>query len=390
MADNAPHNASGRTANDAMAALAERWGAEVVDETGQGETGPEAAAGDLPPEQDDPGAGAEVEQEAQGEEPEGDVGSGENESEDGGEPAFSTLDDLLNAGGVSAEQLMVRVKGKGGEESIPLSEALSRTMFEADYRQKTSALSEERKAVEARQAEQLQAIQTLSANAQAVRAVLEETFSAQEKAVHQQFAGIDWNALLQQDRTEWMVAQQQYRNALEAVSTDKAQALGQLDAQVAQGANAAQAMTAEYLRGQRTRLAEMVPEWAEEGAFRDGVLGVQKYLVDSYGATEQEIRQLADARHWDLGRKGMRHDTWLKRAEAIGTSIDALLDAAEKAPRLAEQARAGTLRPGAASGLRPMTTAQKEERAARDKLRKSGRHDDAVAAMNARLASRGL
>lgn len=399
--------------SDGVSKLAERWGASVQDggPSEREDTAPERRIREEAPEPPRGGAdetkaaealtermtrreqvAAEHDSEPAPEEQHeaGEVGSGERDEPESGEPTFTTLEDLLNAHGVEAQALTVGVKRNGQEERVSLGEALEDLMREADYRQKTAAHAEAVKAFEAERAAAQTVVSQLAAQATALNEVLDVQFDAQTEAVHRQWANVDWNALAASDRTEFLFQQTQYERALQAVETHKAAAKDALEKKIAESIPGATQVNQEYVTAQRAKLVELNPAWAEPEAFSKGVGEASLYLQKTYGASREDLNIL-DARFWDLARKSEQRDAWAAKAEALGKSIDDILEAAANAPKVVEKAReAATLRPGAASGVRPASPQAREEREAAETLRKTGRHEDAVTAMRARLAARGL
>jgi len=379
---------STRSVTEATSALADRWGGSFRDDS-EGETEERAPSPmrrqreleEIPAEAvDDSADNAEA------------LDSGEREEvkSSGEAEQFSTLHELLAAGAVDPSALQVAIKVNGTEENITLAEALEGYSREADYRHKTTELAEQRRALDAERQTATQAVAQIGQQAQALRGVLDAAFQKQLDDVTAYYGGVDWNALARQDRTEFMFQQNQYQQSLAAVQARKEEALSTLDAKVNEALGPAGQITQETVQRQTQRLVELVPEWTDLTVREKEGGDVAKYFSDSYGLSEQEIGSLVDARYWALGRKGHRHDAWEAKAKVIGRSVDEILEAATNAPKLAEEARRGTLRPGSSSGSPRGSGRVRAESDAMAQLKKSHKQQDAVEAMKARLAARGV
>ena len=219
--------------------------------------------------------------------------------DDATEPAD---DEALPEDGTPEEKTYT-VKVNGEEITVPESELLKGYSRTEDYKAKTMAVAEERRAVESERA-------NLATNLKAEYASqLEQATNlfSQFDPVLQEARNIDWQALKQADPAAYVQAQDAVQERLTAIQQMQAEAQRQR-AEAQQGLQ----QRAEQERVERFSLAadEIVkarPELADEGKFREFASQAVESLR-SQGFTNEEIADSVDHRVLALADKARRWD----------------------------------------------------------------------------------
>ena len=253
-----------------------------------------------------------------------------------------------------SEEPRYTVKVNGEEIEVTLEELRRGYSRDADYRRKTQALAEQRKALEA----EYEAIRQ-------ERAQYAQLLTALEQQL--QSGGVkepDWDRLYQEDPVEWVRQRELWRSRQERLAA--AQAEQQRLQQIA--AQEQQARLAAYVQEQRERLFEALPE------LRDSEKAEQEYRrLRDYGQrlgfTEQELDSLYDHRAVLLLYKAARYDELMAKREALRPKPDG------KATR--------TATPG--SRVTPTEQQRKSAMRRQQRLEKTGSVHDAAAAIEALL-----
>lgn len=257
------------------------------------------AAADEPPapvdeDDDQPNGGEGGEPEAPAD---GESGTAEAEAGDEGsdEPASDELDLTRK----------VKVKIGGREIEIPLSEALSGYQREADYRQKTQTLAEERRAAE----EAKRAATEHAAAVQAERAQIAQLTNALKT---QLLGPLPTEAQLAElertDPTRYLMTVEQIRRRVAAVQALDGQTQ-QILARTEQEAREARAKAAQ--EGMR-KLTEAIPEAADPAKWEPVKASITS-LIREQGYSPEEIAQIVDPRIVKFAHQALQ---WKKDAEA--------------------------------------------------------------------------
>lgn len=249
---------------------------------------------------------------------------------------------------VEAEEKTGRytVKVDGQELKVTIEELKKGYQLEADYRKKTAEVAELRRAAEAERA--------------AYKAQLEQFIPALQSQLQGKWAGVNWVELAKSDPAQYVALQAEYAQD----QSKFAQARADAATLRAKAEEDAKRQYAEYLKEQQSLLAQKIP------AFKDAEKGKQaaKEMADylrNQGYTAEEVNGLADSRAALIAWKAMQYD----RAQS------ARAEAAKKvAPAKPVQ------KPGVSQ--RSNTSAEKAD-AALNRLKQSGRTEDAAAAFRA-------
>lgn len=182
----------------------------------------------------------------------------------------------------------VKVKVGGKEIEIPLSEALSGYQREADYRQKTQAVAEERRAAE-------EAKRAATEHATAVQAERQQLAQVTNALKTQLLGQIPTEAQLAElartNRTEYLFAIEQIRQQVarvKALDDQAAEALGRTEQE-------AKAQLAKVTEEGNRRVAEMIPEARDPEKWGKRKVEIAA-LIQSYGYTPSDIAKLVDPR----------------------------------------------------------------------------------------------
>jgi hypothetical protein len=214
----------------------------------------------------------------------------EEDATDPAEPADEAAD--AEPDEPAPEEKTYTVKVNGEEIVVPESELLNGYSRTADYKQKTAALAEERRQVEAQKASLEPTLKAEYANQ------LEEATNlfAQYDPVLQEARQINWEALKAQDPAAFVQAQDAVQARLTAIQQMKQQ----VESARTQS-QAAQQQQAEQERAQRfdaaaDKIVEAIPELADEAKFADFAKSNIGFLRDELGFTPDEIASSLDHR----------------------------------------------------------------------------------------------
>lgn len=265
-------------------------------------------------------------------EQEGPEGATEGEDGEAQEPDEFDLDDE------AAAIRRFKVDGK----PLTGAELRKRLMLESDYRTKTAAIAESRRALEAKE--------------QKVEKELGSRVNQLDvlvQALHTELVGDQTNLsrLINENPVEYL----RQKDAVDRKSAMLNQALQQKQALEQHQGALAQQKHAEYIREQESLLLEKLPAWRDPARKQAEQTELARYLMNDLGYTPDELSTLSDHRALITVRKAM------------------LFDKAQKLRSAKPQAKAPpVIRPGAAQGA----TAQRIDPALEKRLMRSGKPDD--------------
>lgn len=205
--------------------------------------------------------------------------------------------------------ITVMVDGKPVQlTSEQIADAYKNGLKEKDYRQKTMALSEERRAAKeaaARaEAERTQYATNLQMGMQQLQALTQ---------IQQQ---TDWDALREQDPMEYL----RQRDLLEKRQTALAAGHQRLAALHAQHTAHEQQQRAEYVEGQRETMLAKIPAWKDAAKARAEMTQLNEYLRGE-GYSEQEINNVIDHKPVVMARKAMLYDQLMAKAATANKRV---------------------------------------------------------------------
>ena len=182
-----------------------------------------------------------------------------------------------------------KVKVNGEEKTVTFEELRKGYQLEADYRQKTSKLAEERKALEAERthyAEQLKGI-----------------IPALQSQLQDKFANVDWVELAKSDPAQYTVMQAEYHQHVTRLQIAQAEQQ-RIETQTR---TQREAELKEHLQREAAKLNEAIPEFADSvkgPALRSEL----KSFLKKTGYNDEEIAGLSDSRAATITYKAMKYD----------------------------------------------------------------------------------
>lgn len=212
---------------------------------------------------------------------------------DSQELSFENLQQLAEALEVPFDDLMERVKAKvkvaGEERDVTLKELRDGYQMEADYRKKTSELSEHRKAFEAERDRVANEINARFQEAQQISTMLENQLMAEYQAVN-------WNELRATNPAEYAALKQEYNERYNHIQNVKANVAQNLQAQQAEWQNKQAQELHHMLVSESEKLQAAIPEFRDK-AKAETLKGQLRDYLKSYGYSDQEIKNVYDHRH---------------------------------------------------------------------------------------------
>ena len=284
----------------------------------------------------------EVEEEAPEEE-----GQAEEETEESEQSEEEEAEEEVEL--VAEEDLKYTIKVGGEEMEVDIDELKSGYQRQADYTRKSQALAKQRKGTEKIQAERMQLEQERQMYANGLQMLQE-----QQSAKLQNFDGVDWNTLKEEDPYAYMLKKDEYRDAQDKVSNvAQQQSIIQQEQQQAH-----KKARAHFIQQEYTKLVSALPEWTD----KDSTIkqDIRKYAAD-VGFRPEEINQLADHRSVLVIKKAMEFDKLTKKVAPKKKAV-------KKVPKVQKAGRGKSKEDTAAEALK----------AKRTRLRKSGKQQDAA------------
>ena len=193
----------------------------------------------------------------------------------------------------------------GAEHEVTFDELVKGYSRQSDYTKKTQALAELRNSFEeakSRYEAELPELQGLKE--QYVRnlgEVIEGSLSGLERF------NIDWNALREEDQSEYLLKREEFRQAqehIQGLQHRKQQEEAQLQQQMAE-----QHKT--FVAKEHEKLAQNIPEWREAKTRTELGAQIREYAL-SQGFVPEEIDSLVDSRSFIALMKAMKYDALSK------------------------------------------------------------------------------
>ena len=241
-----------------------------------------------------------------------------------------------------------RVKAAGEEREVTLDDLIKSYQLGTDYTQKTQALAEQRKAIEAEKAAVEQAKQLRDQYAQRLELI--------EKVLNEQNKSEDLESLKESDPIGYAM------KVAEQVQRDKQLAAVQAErTRIAEKQNAErQQQMQQYLAEQQARLQQAIPEYADPQKGEEIRRDIRSY-AQSKGFTDQELGHIYDSRAVEVLWEAAQYRKLMANKPEVTKKV-------AEAPK--------TMKPGVGKVSQPETDAIKADR---NRLRKTGRARDAAA-----------
>lgn len=244
---------------------------------------------------------------------------------------------------VESDVQMYKVRADGEELDVSLDELISGYSRQSSFTKKSQSLAEDRKSFENEIAEARQL------RSQAIE-VLENAKSAQPQVAQKDSQY--WQDLKDSDPMQFMLERDELREA-QMQGQMREQQISQLKAQ--EDAEQ-QANLEKYIASQRDNLSTLIPEWSDEKIAKAERKAIVEY-GKNIGFTDQELNEAYDSRAVATMRKAMLYDKLAKKRGTLKPSHRSSLKAGSQS-------------------INPSSTKSKK---ASERLRKSGRIEDAQA-----------
>ena len=280
----------------------------------------------------------------------------EEETDEEEQQSIETLKDLAEALELPLEEVMTNlkttVKVNGEETSVTLKEAFDGYQKDADYRQKTTELSTQRKAHEE---------QVTGARKELENQLLQvgQLMQALEKAVVPELDQTQLQFLKETDPQAYLIQSQERTERLNQFKQLQQLAANQFAHNQQQLAQQQQAQMQEVFVKASEELKTRIPDWGE-----DVKKSLDGYLMsEAFGYTDQELSQVMDPRLIEIAHKAMLYDQQSKKAKVAEKKVKTL-------PKIQPK--------GSVSQSKPSS---KKLQAAKARLKKTGSVEDAAAAV---------
>jgi len=220
----------------------------------------------------------------------------EDESEEDEEESEESAEDDEDE-----EEPLFPVMANGEEIEVTYDELIKGYSRQADYTRKTQELSNVRQEYERGAQQYAQSLPELENLKQQYSQALGNMISNSVAGLER--FNIDWSALREDDREEYLVKREEYREA-----QDQIKGLQERKSQEDQALNQQAQQNFQHLVVQEhQRMAEQIPEWADKESRGELASSIKQYAT-SKGFTEQELSSLVDHRYLLTLMKAMKYD----------------------------------------------------------------------------------
>lgn len=240
--------------------------------------------------------------------------TGDSDKEPATEGEAQKADEANPAEQPPEEQPKYKVKVRGEELEVPLSELLNGYSRTEDYKAKTAEVAELRRQTETEYADKL--------NQQLQQFIAIDPILAQAQ-------NLDWNALAQTDPTAYVQFKAQY-DARVAMFGEAAREVDQIKSAEQQRMVEA---TQEYHKAEREALVAAVPELREPAKMTEFARGIVDYLKTN-GFPEEVIMETDDHRAWLIADKARKWDA----LQTAKTTVESKKTAPKHQPTLGQRA----------------------------------------------------
>lgn len=250
------------------------------------------------------------------------------------------------------EENLYTVVVDGVEEKVPLQELINGHQRLRDYTQKTQKIAAERR-------QMADLTNAMQAELQRVRQFAEELQAVPDIPEPQ----IDWDHLYSTDSVEW-VRQKELARERQELRSQRSQQLQRLYQQQEQ--LQAQQMQA-HIQEQQARLLEIVPEWRNAEVAKKEKPALRQFAMSEYGMSEQDVSQAYSATMVKMLRDAYLYHQGKQKVQKVSAGE------VDQPPKVQGRTH------------RQADPRIKQKRTAVDRLRRTGRVEDAAAAFEAIL-----
>jgi hypothetical protein len=279
------------------------------------------------------------------------------------EAEFDSVESLAEALGWDLDKIMgldVKTKIDGKESKQRLRDIIKSHQLEGHLNQKLMTHAEEKKAFETER-------QNFLHTSQHKHQQLDAAVQIATKMLEGDFAKVDWQELQNSDPLTFNQKYVEFQQR-QAQLNNIANLLGQ-ERSTQQQTEAAQRQA--YLQEQMKLMETKIPEWSDAARRNKDIAEMAPVFKDTYGITEQELRQLSDHREILVIR-----DAW--QWQKLQKSKPAIVNKVKSAPKL--------LKPGTAQSKAATDNLQYQQ--ASQRLKASGKVSDAKAVLRQQLFGR--
>ena len=196
------------------------------------------------------------------------------------------------------------LKVDGEEVEVTLDELLKGYSRNSSYTQKSQALAEDRKQMEALQSQYASEMQQIQAEREQYAQQLQSMI---ENSNLNQFANVDWERLKVEDPIEFVTKREEFREAQEKI----AKVQQQQQTAIQKNEAAAQQQWQESVKQEHAALVEKLPEWGDPEKQRS-LSGKLRTYASSAGFQDAEIDSLIDHRSFVILNKARLYDEMVK------------------------------------------------------------------------------
>jgi len=299
-------------------------------------------------EQAEPASEEESTEESEDESLESDDESEDEESEEESEEADEEEDEEEEE-----QDEVYAVKVNGEDHEVTLDELVKGYSRQSDYTRKTQELSELRSQYDT-------AKQQYEAGVPELDSLKEQYMRALGETIENSMAGlerfnIDWEALKEEDREEYLVKRDDFRQAQDKIREYQ----GKKQREEEQFHQGMRQKHSQFLKDEHQKLETLLPEWKKPDDRSNLASQVSNYAL-SQGFTKEEVGSLVDSRSFVALVKAMRYD------ELSTSSIKS-----KKVKNKPKVVRSGT-------GTSKKQAQKSKKTAQMKRLRESGKERDAV------------
>jgi len=186
-----------------------------------------------------------------------------------------------------------KIKVDGKVEVVPAADLIAGFQNNKSNTQKSKAIAEEKKQLEAHKTQLLQEYGNKIKDAEALTTYL-------ENSLVKEYQGVDWNSLRYSNPGEYAALVQDYNIRVDeiqkiktATDTVKQQETEKYQQEFGQRTQA-------YIQEQVQQAIEKHPEWQDTKKFKAALSDMQNFVSDTYGFSAKEFADVKDARILDL------------------------------------------------------------------------------------------
>ena len=248
---------------------------------------------------------------------------------------------------------LYEVRVDGEDHEVTLDELVKGYSRQSDYTKKTQALAASREEAELAKSQYDAALPEL-------QHLKQQYVDALGQVINNSMAGlerfnIDWETLKEDDREEYLLKREEFRQAQESIQRTQ----HQRNQEAANMQREADAAHQQMVQAEQAKLVKLVPEWGEADTRQSLAIEIRDYAL-SQGFTKEEISSLVDSRSFVALMKAMKYDA------LSNTKIKA-----KKIKNKPKVVRSGT-------GTKRKEEAKSKRNAQMKRLKETGHVDDSV------------